>query len=81
MAWCLIGVIRAYRLVSQYLPPRCRFYPSCSAYGLEAIEEHGALKGSWLAIRRVGRCHPWNPGGVDVVPKANVRSHPEKGIA
>ncbi len=67
--------IRAWRLVSVHLPPRCRFYPSCSAYALEALEVHGAAKGSWLAVRRVGRCHPFHEGGLDPVPAPNVRSH------
>jgi putative membrane protein insertion efficiency factor len=66
--------IRAWRLVSRYLPPRCRFYPSCSAYALEALEKHGAARGSWLAVRRVSKCHPWHEGGVDHVPEPNVRS-------
>ena len=66
--------IRAWRLVSRYLPPRCRFYPSCSAYALEALEKHGAVRGSWLAVKRVGRCHPWHEGGVDHVPEPNIRS-------
>lgn len=68
--------IRAWRLVSRHLPPRCRFYPSCSAYALEALEKHGALRGSWLAVKRVGRCHPWHDGGVDHVPEPNIRSSP-----
>jgi putative membrane protein insertion efficiency factor len=78
LAWLLATLIRAYRLVSQLLPARCRFYPSCSAYGLEAIETHGALRGGWLALRRIGRCHPWNAGGIDHVPnpQANTCSHP-----
>ncbi|MFZ4514894.1 MAG: membrane protein insertion efficiency factor YidD [Acidimicrobiia bacterium] len=78
LAWLLTLVIRAYRLVSQWLPQRCRFYPSCSAYGLEAIQVHGAVHGSWLAVRRIARCHPWNSGGIDHVPanpKANACSH------
>jgi putative membrane protein insertion efficiency factor len=66
--------IRAWRLVSVHLPPRCRFHPSCSQYALEALTLHGAGRGSWLAIRRVGRCHPWHEGGVDPVPAPNVRS-------
>ena len=66
--------IRAWRLVSRWLPPRCRFYPSCSAYALEALARHGAFRGSWLAARRLGRCHPWNPGGIDHVPEPNTRS-------
>ncbi len=66
--------IRAWRLVSVHLPPRCRFHPSCSQYALEALSVHGAARGSWLAIRRVGRCHPWHDGGLDPVPPPNVRS-------
>ena len=67
--------IRGWRLVSRFLPERCRFYPSCSAYALEALEVHGAFRGSWLALRRVGRCHPFHDGGVDRVPPPNVRSY------
>ncbi len=65
----LLGLIRAYQLVvSPLLGPRCRFYPSCSAYAVEAIRVHGVLRGTWLAVRRLLRCHPWNPGGLDFVP-------------
>ena len=65
--------IRAWRLVSVHLTPRCRFHPSCSAYALEALEHYGALRGLWLAVRRLGRCHPWGGGGLDPVPP-NTRS-------
>jgi len=65
----LIWLVRLYQLaISPLLPPSCRFYPSCSCYALEALEKHGALKGGWLALRRVFRCHPWHPGGHDPVP-------------
>ena len=65
----LVGGIRVYqKVLSPLLGPRCRFYPSCSAYAVEAIQVHGAGKGSVLAVARIGRCHPWNPGGVDHVP-------------
>ncbi len=56
------------RTFSQVLPPSCRFTPSCSQYGVEAIQKYGAVKGGWLTIKRVGRCHPFNPGGYDPVP-------------
>ena len=65
----LLGLVRGYQLlVSPLLGQTCRFYPSCSAYAVGALREHGALRGTWLAVRRVARCHPWNPGGVDPVP-------------
>jgi len=65
----LVAFIRAYQLVvSPALPPACRFTPTCSQYALEAIRRHGAARGSWLAVRRLARCHPFNPGGFDAVP-------------
>lgn len=75
MRLILIGLLKAYRFaISPLYGQVCRFYPSCSAYALEAVTVHGALKGSWLAVRRVGRCHPWNPGGYDPVPPGKSRS-------
>lgn len=66
----LRGVIRAYQLlVSPLLPPSCRYLPSCSDYAAEAIATHGALYGSWLALRRLARCHPWGGSGYDPVPR------------
>src|SRR5829696_1808381 len=65
----LLAGIRFYsRAISPVLPPRCRFYPTCSAYAAEAVERHGAARGSWLALRRLVKCAPWHPGGVDLVP-------------
>jgi uncharacterized protein len=65
----LILLLTVYRrFVSPLLGQRCRFYPSCSAYALEAVQLHGALRGSWLAVRRLGRCHPFHAGGLDFVP-------------
>jgi len=65
----LIGLIRLYQyLISPMIGPHCRFYPSCSHYAVEAIERHGVAYGGYLAMRRLLRCHPWHPGGVDPVP-------------
>jgi len=69
MRFVLKYLIRGYQLaISPFLGPRCRFYPSCSHYAIEAIETHGALRGSWLSAKRICRCHPFNPGGFDPVP-------------
>jgi hypothetical protein len=78
-ALALIGVIRVYQLViSPLTPPSCRYYPSCSTYAVVALRRHGLLRGGWLAVRRLARCHPWTPGGVDDVPPARPRTaaHP-----
>jgi putative membrane protein insertion efficiency factor len=65
----LVLVVRLYqRLVSPMLPAACRFHPSCSSYAATAVERHGALRGGWLAARRLLRCHPYHPGGIDPVP-------------
>jgi putative membrane protein insertion efficiency factor len=62
-------LVRAYQLtISPMVGPRCRFYPSCSNYAIEALQVHGAARGGLLALKRVGRCHPWNEGGLDPVP-------------
>jgi putative membrane protein insertion efficiency factor len=65
----LLALIKFYQaVISPVLPSACRFYPSCSAYTYQAVEKYGALRGGWLGIRRIGRCHPWHPGGFDPVP-------------
>lgn len=71
----LVLLIKAYKtLISPYTPKTCRFYPTCSSYSLEAIEKHGALKGGYLSVKRILKCHPFHPGGYDPVPdKLEVR--------
>jgi putative membrane protein insertion efficiency factor len=83
----LIGLIQLYRwFVSPLLGPNCRFYPTCSCYAQQALARHGVVRGSWLAARRICRCHPWNPGGYDPVPDgpelssiANPHKRPSHG--
>jgi putative membrane protein insertion efficiency factor len=80
MSLVLQWLIRAYQLtLSPLLGPRCRFYPSCSQYALEAVRAHGALHGCWLALRRLSRCHPWHAGGYDPVPQHNPNCDIEQG--
>lgn len=65
----VLGLLRGYkRFVSPLLPPACRFEPTCSVYAMDAVARYGAMRGSWLAVRRLARCHPFNPGGWDPVP-------------
>ncbi len=69
LSWLAILLIRLYQaFISPGLPRSCRFWPSCSQYTLEAVQRYGALKGVWLGVRRLVRCHPWHPGGHDPVP-------------
>ena len=74
LASVTILVIRSYqRVISPVLPPSCRFQPTCSHYAITAIERFGLFRGGWLALKRIGRCHPWNPGGYDPVPQSEPR--------
>lgn len=71
----LVGLLHGYQhRISPALPPTCRFYPSCSSYAIEALQMHGLPRGSWLALRRLLRCAPWHPGGIDPVPPRRSRS-------
>lgn len=70
MKFLVMGIFRFYqKFISPMTPPSCRFYPTCSHYGVEAVEKHGAIKGTYLAISRILRCHPFHKGGYDPVPE------------
>lgn len=76
VTFILKAMIKVYRyIISPYLPANCRYHPTCSAYALEALNVHGPVKGSWLTIRRLGRCNPWGGHGYDPVPDNNKHSH------
>lgn len=80
LAWLMIGFVRAWRaVVSPAYGDVCKFYPTCSSYGLTAIETHGAIRGGWLTIRRLVRCHPWSLGGYDPVPGGGHAHHSPAG--
>jgi len=75
MKYIFIGLIKFYRAaISPFKPPTCRFYPTCSEYGLEAFRRFGAIKGAYLTIKRISKCHPFHPGGVDYVPEKKDRN-------
>lgn len=77
----LIGIIRFYQIViSPLKPPTCRFYPTCSHYGLEAVKRHGVLVGGWLTVKRILKCHPFHPGGIDPVPEKKKPNPPYNKI-
>ncbi len=79
IARLLLGMIKLYQLtLALFIGGRCRFYPSCSHYGLDAIRIHGAIHGTWLTLRRIGRCHPFHDGGFDPVPEGITPTGPRE---
>ncbi len=80
MKHLFIGLIRFYqKAVSPFKPPSCRFLPTCSAYGIEAIQRFGAIKGGYLTIKRISKCHPLHPRGIDLVPEKKDKKKADKG--
>lgn len=76
MKYIFIALIKFYRnAISPFKPPSCRFYPTCSEYGLEAYQRFGAIKGTYLTVKRIGKCHPFHPGGVDLVPEKKSKNN------
>ncbi len=70
----VLAVLKGYKyLISPLLGPRCRFYPTCSEYAIESVERFGSMKGSWLALKRISKCHPWHSGGYDPVPEDRIK--------
>ncbi|SMO33170.1 membrane protein insertion efficiency factor YidD [Fodinibius sediminis] len=75
MKYLFIGLIRIYQLaISPWMPKSCRYHPTCSAYGIEALQKHGAMKGLWLTVKRISRCHPWGDEGYDPVPEPKTET-------
>lgn len=75
MKYLFIGFVRFYQLViSPWMPNSCRYHPTCSRYSIEAFENHGALKGLWLTVKRISRCHPWGDEGYDPVPESKTKT-------
>lgn len=81
MKYVLIGLLKVYRaVISPLYGQVCKFYPSCSAYSLQAVQTHGAIKGTVLTVKRLARCHPWSAGGYDPVPGTHSHSHVSEGV-
>lgn len=69
----LLAILFYRKWISPLKPPSCRFYPTCSAYALEAVDKHGVIRGGWLSVKRIIKCAPWHPGGFDPVPEVKKR--------